>query len=312
MPRKIGYGTFTPARKAALKKAQLESARKRRKFKSEDRSTRKSRKRQMAAAALLAAGAGMMYYQQKQEEKKRIQWNANIDAMLNNISKTTQEAANYDDSSTRLRALAGNVYGPAESEEQWKARVDLYGEKGVIGEFSSMHEGRAEIFPTVPWQEASSTLFSEGISPSYRLSDDNPDEDYVILYHRTGGGKDVDPAKAKEEILRNQTMKALNRDEARGVAQGLADASILEDQSSWWSNRLNDSNTRAAFGEHVVKVRLPKSMIPRVETQTFGKLSPINESWVKIPQGVLDGISIEDVAPDEIKPPPERKFRAPK
>ena len=45
MPRKIGYGNFTPARKAALKKAQLASARARRKNKFESRSRRKKTKK---------------------------------------------------------------------------------------------------------------------------------------------------------------------------------------------------------------------------------------------------------------------------
>lgn len=62
MPRKIGYGNFTPARKAALKKAQLESARKRRKHGSEQRSTRKRKLKQAAAVAVAAAAVGGAAY----------------------------------------------------------------------------------------------------------------------------------------------------------------------------------------------------------------------------------------------------------
>ena len=57
MPRKIGYGDFTPARQAALKKAQLESARKRRRHNSEQRSNRKKKLIVLGAAA--AAGVGI-------------------------------------------------------------------------------------------------------------------------------------------------------------------------------------------------------------------------------------------------------------
>ena len=76
MPRKIGYGDFTPARRAALKKAALESARKRRKHKSEKRSNKKRKKQIAAAAAVAGVGIGVgvgLHYKRKVDEAKK--WN---------------------------------------------------------------------------------------------------------------------------------------------------------------------------------------------------------------------------------------------
>lgn len=86
MPRKIGYGSFTPARQAALRKAQLESARKRRKFhhetrhvrrrkKSEDLQVRKSHRKRNIALGAAAVGAvavaGTIAYRHNQNQNQQ-------------------------------------------------------------------------------------------------------------------------------------------------------------------------------------------------------------------------------------------------
>ena len=72
-----------------------------------------------------------------------------------------------------------------------------------------------------------------------------PEDQDLVLYHRTGGGKDVDPKAAKKSILKTQRMQILNRDEARADPGGPTN----NNNFIWMSNRLNDSVFRTAFGE---------------------------------------------------------------
>ena len=72
MPRKIGYAYFSPAQKAALRKAQLESARKRRKHHADNRSSRKRALKiagAVAVGAALAGGAGYVAHSKLTEKK---------------------------------------------------------------------------------------------------------------------------------------------------------------------------------------------------------------------------------------------------
>jgi hypothetical protein len=106
----------------------------------------------------------------------------------------------------------------------------------------------------------------------------------------------------------------LNRDETRiqklnpQAARALLNGAVLD--KVWMSNKLNDSNTRAAFGETVVKITIPQAMASRIETQSFGKLSP-GELWGAINPDLLVGAKFEEVPADEIQPMPERKFKVP-
>lgn len=335
MPRKIGYGSFTPARRAALRKAQLESARKRRKHfsdetphrrkkKQDDSDKRRRRKKQLilagAAAAGIAAGVGAAVYVDKNNKKK-----ADFAAKLRQeeadyqefIKEHRQEEAQRQVERELLKKQAGPLTKPCESAEQWEARVRLYGDHGVLGEFSQLHEGRAEIFPTLPETVVQATFNQEMARPSYSVLDNNPDDDFVWLYHRTGGGKDHDPEAAKQSLLKSQQFKFLNRDEKRALGeQGSQTFDFI-----WFSDRLNDSNTRNAFGETVLRLKVPKKYLQdpwSVGAQSFGELSPIKESWVNMKADYINRIlasgevKIEEVPAEMITAPPERKWRAPR
>lgn len=320
MPRTIGYGKFSPARQRALKKAQLASAKARRKNNSEHRAHRKRRNRQLGLAALGAAaaiGAGAVVYNQQQNNKEvaKIENRLNAERGIKTPPKESSGLLAHRAETKRLKEASGNIFGPAENQEQLDARTILYGD--VIGEFSDVHEGRAEIFPTLPRAEVVKVFQQEAFNPSYSIFDDNPNEEFLTLYHRTGGGNDHDPVAAKASILQNQGMQILNRDEKRADPTGATHNNNL----SWWSNKLNDSNTRAAFGEHVVTIKISKKhaksalVSQQFQSQGFGKLSPIKESWAAITpefiaEAVKNGAQITDVPGELITPPPPRKFKA--
>ena len=306
MPRKIGYGNFTPARKAALKKAQLASARARRKNKFESRSRRKKTKKVLGAAAAAAVAAGVGYQWQKNYKELVKQSEINFVDTIDNYQE--------------LKEQAGDVFSAAQTQEEWDARVKLYGDAYMIGEYSVIHKGRPEIFPTLPGPIVAQTIQQETVMPSYNLETDlDPSEKFITLYHRTGGGKDVDPEEAKKQILETQSMKILNRDEKnfKTAVQGAPD--LTANRIVYFSNKLNDSNTRAAFGETVVQLKVPREFLRRLgfSQQSFGELSPNKEVWGQIHESLLSEIlkvsKIEDVPPSMIQPPPpERKFKAPR
>ena len=321
MPRKIGYGKFTPKRKAALRKAQLASARARRKHGSDERTRRKRRNRRLGAAAVGAAaaiGVAAAVHSHQQGEKREV---AKIQDRLN-AERDNSEALRMGAESkarktgllahraetARLKTQAGNVHGPALNQQQYDARVILYGD--VIGEFSDVHEGRAEIFPTLPRAEVVKVFQKEAIKPSYSIWDENPEEEFVTLFHRTGGGNDLDAKTAKASILKNQGMQILNRDEKRADPSGVSH----NNNFSWWSNKLNDSNTREAFGEDVVQMKISKKLLQAnqalAQPQSFGELSPIKETWMAIDPSLIQGATIED-AQHLVTPKKERRFRAP-
>lgn len=316
MPRTIGYGTFTPARRAALKKAQLESARKRRKFRSEDRPVRRkakeevSNKRRRSKKQLILAGAaaaaiGYSVYQQRQQEKaqalRQQEWDDRMALMKRDEAKDADNALVQ-----RLKEQSGPLTRPPDNEEEYKARTMLWG--NLIPEYSEIH-GRPEIYPGRPAGEVMMMSIEAATNPTDYLSQENPDEDYVILYHRTGGGGDgVDAKEAKASILREQKMKILNRDERRaGGGRSVYEANPYV----WFSNKLNDSNTRDAFGEEVVQVKVPKSRLSKVNQLNTSRLSEIGEIWAAVTNDVLEGLVFEEVPQDQIKPKVERKFRIP-
>ena len=323
MPRKIGYGDFTPARRAALKKAALESARKRRKHKSEKRSNKK-RKKQIAAAAAVAGvgigvGVGLAYKNKvdtaKRQRKEYEDLTAEIEREADELKRESdahkQRMSEQRARIAELEKQAGNIHGAPESQEEWDARVELYGIDNMIGETSPTHNGRAEIFPGVPMQVAMQSYQKEAIRPSYSMWEEADDEGYVTFYHRTSGGQDLDGATAKASILQNQQMQVLNRDEKRA---GMGD----NFNEVWLSNRLNDSNTRNAFGEHVIQIRIPKTRMMDINQTTFGDLSPNKESWASIDVNKMNAmlasgeVKFEDVPAEMIQPKPERKFKVPK
>lgn len=326
MPRKIGYGDFTPARRAALKKAALESARKRRKHKSEKRSNKK-RKKQIAAAAAVAGvgigvGVGLAYKNKvdtaKRQRKEYEDLTAEIEREADELKRESdarkQRMSEQRAKIAELEKQAGNIHGAPESQEEWDARVELYGIDNMIGETSPVHLGRPEIFPGIPMQVAAMEFQKEQIRPSYNLFDEMDEDGYVTLYHRTSGGDDLDGATAKASILQNQQMQVLNRDEKRA----LGEAEAAQFNQVWLSNKLNDSNTRNAFGEHVVQIKIHRSRAIDITQSTFGKLSPINEVWASIDAPTINAMlasgeaKFEDVPAEMITPKPERKFKVPK
>lgn len=338
MARKKGYGSFTPARRMALRRAALESARKRRKHQFDKPAEKKglSTKQKVVlggalAAGVVGAGLAVAKYSDgktsknfegnlKPETKVKKKSAKELRAEVNSPeyrAKQAQIAQENQERIDRLYKAAGNTSKVAESQEEWDARVELYGDAGMIGEFSSVHEGRAEIFPTLPLQEVQMEYAREAAFPSMTIHDVPEDDDgYVTLYHRTGGGKDLDGQKAKDSLLKDQEFKILNRDEKRVAEINIEAKAFVKNTLVWTSNKLNDSNTRAAFGETVVKVRVPKNQLTAAPpeqfgTQSFGTLSP-GELWLAIDPRVLKGAIIEDIPASEIKPPPERKFRAPR
>ena len=309
MPRKIGYGKFTPKRRAALQRAAIISARKRRKHGSEQRNRKKKRNKKLAYAAVGAAaavGVGAALYSQQNEKKEvgKIQNRLDTERGVAPSAPSRGLLANRAETA-RLKTQAGNVHGPALNQQQYDARVILYGD--VIGETSDLHEGRAEIFPTLPRAEVVKVFQQEAIKPSYSIWDENPEEEFVTLFHRTGGGNDLDAKTAKASILKNQRMEIRNRDEKR---VGMA----VDNNFSWWSNKLNDSNTRNAFGEDVVQMKISKKLLQAnqalAQPQSFGPLSPIKETWMAIDPNLLQGVTIED-AQHLVTPKEERRFKAP-
>ena len=116
-------------------------------------------------------------------------------------------------------------------------------------------------------------------------------------------------------------MSALNRDEKRSYDLNPAVKPILDmammHNYTWWSNKLNDSNTRGAFGEDVVQIKVPERLLQNsVEQISQGALSP-GEVWGAIPKATLNAMllrdtKIEDVPPEMITPKPKRKFVAPR
>jgi len=323
MPRKIGYGDFTPARQAALKKAQLESARKRRRHNSEQRSNRKKKLIVLGAAAAAGVGiAGVVVKKKidddiKKQDQEYKDFMAKVHADVEKNRQADAAAKQARDEFFKLKKAAGNIYGPPMTEEEYKARITLYGADDIIGETSPVHGGRAEIFPGVPKSELIKVYTQESLTPSTRL-EDGP-EDFVILYHRTGGDPSEDGNEsAVESILKSQSMKILNRDEKRVHASATQEEVDSAFKHVWLSNKLNDSNTRDAFGESVVQIKFPKSLLrdPLVGQQSFGKFAP-GEVWAAIPPDVIDqavsmGYKIERVPPEQIKPKIERSFRVPK
>lgn len=323
MPRKIGYGDFTPARRAALKKAALESARKRRKHKSEKRSNKK-RKKQIAAAAAVAGvgigvGVGLAYKNKvdtaKRQRKEYEDLTAEIEREADELKRESdahkQRMSEQRARIAELEKQAGNIHGAPESQEEWDARVELYGIDNMIGETSPVHLGRPEIFPGIPMQVAMQSYQNEMIRPSYDLWDEADDDGYVTLYHRTSGGEDHDGASAKAAILKEQQMMILNRDEIRAGAG-------MDFHDVWLSNRLNDSNTRNAFGEHVVQIKIHKSRMMDIKQTTFGDLSPNKEVWAAVNVRTMNRllsigeVQFQDVPAEMIQPKPERKFKVPK
>lgn len=331
MPRKIGYGKFTPARRAALKKAQLESARKRRKFKSEDRSNRKRNLKRAAQLAVGAAAVGAVGYAayknydaynkemdriKKANADRKEEQNVEDPAMASFLAEVEKSRKRLEE---RKKVYAENikkcgvVTRPPQTQEEYDARVALYGADNIIGEFSQVHN-RPEIFPGIPKSEVLRVMNQEAVRPSYNPFAENPDEDFIVLYHRTGGGSDVDPEEAKQSILRDQQMKILNRDERRAAGEN---SEAARNNLVWLSNRLNDSNTRDAFGETVVQIRFPKSLGRRLDTQfqTFGDMSPNEEAWICTPPEIINeaiamGYKFEEVPSEMITPKPERKWKA--
>ena len=301
MPRKIGYGDFTPARRAALKKAALESARKRRKHKSEKRSNKKRKKQIAAAAAVAGVGIGVgvgLAYKNKVDTAKR---------QRKEYEDLTADMSEQRARIAELEKQAGNIHGAPESQEEWDARVELYGIDNMIGETSPVHLGRPEIFPGIPMQVVMQSFQNEMIRPSYDLWDEADDDGYVTLYHRTSGGEDHDGASAKAAILKEQQMMILNR---AGAGMNFRDV--------WLSNRLNDSNTRNAFGEHVVQIKIHKSRMMDIKQTTFGDLSPNKEVWAAVNVRTMNRllsigeVQFQDVPAEMIQPKPERKFKVPK
>lgn len=344
MPRKIGYAHFSPAQKAALRKAQLESARKRRKHHSdtrpvrrqkhaEDASARHRKRRNIAlgaAAVGAAAAVGVVGYQQNKKTNEFLNQPAFDPNYKSNNYAFNSPATGYQKLGTQaeieaLVAAAGDVTKAAESIEQWDARCELYGDQFVIGEHSDLHN-RPEIFPTIPQQTVVESMQREQVSPSHKLEQDvqidpTTGERFVVLYHRTGGGKDLNGASAKASIIQNQTMNPLNRDEKRSYALNPGVKPILDmammNNYTWWSNKLNDSNTRGAFGEDVVQIKVPERLLKNsVSEVSQGTLSP-GEVWGAIPKDILNAMllkdtKIEDVPPEMITPKPKRKFTAPR
>lgn len=321
MPRKIGYGNFTPARKAALRKAQLESARKRRKFHSDNRpvrkaakvevrTERKTSKKRLALAGAMAAAGGLLIYKGYKDEQAAQQKRRNFEFDLNVQQAIEDEKTNnakVQAEIDRLKQVAGNEYGACESQEQYDARFRLYGT--ITAEKSRIHDGRAEIFPGRPEALVLQTMLEEKKRPTYSLDTSG---EYTVMYHRTGGGNDLDAEQAAEAIIKEQRLTILNRDEKRQVAGGRMSQEDINRafKDVWMSNKLNDSNTRAAFGEVVIRVMIPKAAAEQMEQQSFGKLSP-GEIWGSINPELLVGAKFERVQPQEIEPIPEPKFKIP-
>lgn len=319
MPRKIGYGNFTPARKAALRKAQLESARKRRKHHFDEHKSRRRRKQIAATAAVGAAAiaAGAFAYNKNQNNKLGKQNKRDVEdakSFYKNEPSTSSPKRSYQE----LLDAAGPLHQVCESQEQWDARIELFGEQGVLGEISPIHK-RPEIFPTMPVDVVTYEQQIEAMNPTWSLMQEMGDGDFLTLYHRTGGGSDLDAEKAAESILKNQSMQILNRDERRAAKINPAVQFTVQNQFHWFSTRLNDSNTRAAFGETVLKIDIPRKFVETYQISGAGfgpKISPNKEMWAGVPAHIMTEIlkeaKFERVPPEMITPMPERKFRAPR
>lgn len=312
---------MTPARKAALKRAQEISARKRRKWRTEISKKRrkkpeaqKKRRRRAAVAVGLVGAVGAAIVTNKVikiklEKLEDQRWNQRWNEER---AKLNEERANQAEIE-RLTKIAGNIYGRPENQEELDARIKLYGP--VTPEFSVVHNGRPEVHPGVPQALVVQQYAKETAFPSDRI-DTSQD---IVMYHRTGGGADVDPEAAAQSIIESQSLVFLNRDE-KNMAQALKglnspNAAAFEFHARtaryvWMSNKLNDSNTRNAFGETVIKITIPASVAQQMGQQSFGQMSP-GEVWGYIDPALLVGAKFERVPPEEITPKVEPKFRIP-
>lgn len=309
---------MTPARKAALKRAQEISARKRRKWRTEISKKRrkkpeaqKKRRRRAAVAVGLVGAVGAAavtnkIIKVKLEKLEDQRWNQELE-------RIERENAAKQAEIERLTKIAGNVYGRPENQEELDARIKLYGP--VTPEFSAVHNGRPEIHPGVPQALVVQQYANETAFPSDRI-DTSQD---IVMYHRTGGGADVDPEAAAQSIIESQSLVFLNRDETN-MAKALknmnspnAAAFELHARTAryvWMSNKLNDSNTRNAFGETVIKITIPAAIAQQMQQMSFGQMSP-GEVWGYIDPALLVGAKFERVPPEEITPKVEPKFRIP-